>query len=179
MTVLQILTLIGSSSIIATFLSAIINQYFKKIEFRNDYYKIIIQKRIEAYENIEAQIQILKVSILDESDGKSYHRIFYSDEYFNELTSPLLKANSNSLWINKKTNEKLIQLLHIFNKVRFENKDDLTEAGKKYYWEIAYLRDDLENLVRNDLLKLYDFKDIKQKNNKVEGYQFIECNNKK
>jgi hypothetical protein len=178
-----IITAIISSSLIATVLSSIVNYYLKKQDFKNEYFKLLLKKRMDSYEWIENQIALLKSSVLD-SDGKPYHQVFsYGyEEYLKHLQSAQI-ANSYNIWLNQKTNDKWIKILQIFNKISFEynitDDEQLVNAGKKYYWDIANLRDELENLTRNDLLKLYDFKDIKRKNSKPDGFQKIEITKEK
>ena len=89
-------------------------------------------------------------------------------------------TNSQNLWINEKTNKKFTELLHIVNQVAFEfdiyDEKQLIQAGKKYYCPIFEVRDELENLVRKDVLTLYNFSAIRKKNSKPKGMQLININ---
>lgn len=174
-----LITTVISSSVIATLLSSLINLYIKKQDFKNEYYKLLIKKRMDAYEWIENQLALLKTSVIDEHDGKPYHQVFsFGESYFLKYTESTIYTNSNNLWLNQKTNNKLDELIHILNRISFEfdtaKDSDLIKAGKQYYWDIAKVRDELENLTRRDLLKLYNFKHIKKKNSKKKGVQLIE-----
>ena len=40
----------------------------KKIDYRNEYYKNIINKRLNAYQFVENQIAVLKTAVLDDKD---------------------------------------------------------------------------------------------------------------
>lgn len=171
-----IITII-SSSLIATILSSIFNIYLKNMDFKNEYYKSIINKRLLAYEWLEKQIALLKTSVIDENDEKIYHIIFsYGEKEFLKFSQNSLLANAYSLWIDEDTNKILNDLIFIFNQINFEfdvnNKSELISAGKKYYSEIAKLRDELETSVKNDLLRLYKFDKIKKKK-KIAGNQKI------
>ncbi|WP_020539252.1 hypothetical protein [Lewinella cohaerens] len=164
----SLITTIVSSSVIATILSSLINLYTKKQDFKYEYYKILIKKRIESYEWIEQQIAVLKTSVLDSNDPRPFHQIFsFGKDYFLEHSAFSIKVNANNLWLNSKTNDILQKLVYIFNKIGFEydtdNDTELIEAGKAYYEEIAELRDKLEDSVRRDLLRLHKFDDIKGK----------------
>lgn len=174
----SLITTIVSSSVIATVLSSMVNYYLKKQEFKNEYYKMLLAKRMEVYQEVENQISILKTSVLDKSDGKAYHQIFsFGEKHFLMFGQVMSAANSKNIWLNDTTNNKLMELMHIINRVSFEydttDENQLIEAGKKYYWEIANLRDELENLTRKDLLNLYKFSEIRKKTNEL-GLQVID-----
>lgn len=59
-------SIILTSTVIATFLSSAINavvgHYAKQRDFKNDYYKTIIQRRLQAYEQVEALVVKLKTT---------------------------------------------------------------------------------------------------------------------
>lgn len=183
MEVNTVITTIISSSVIATILSSAINYYLKKQDFKNEYFKKIIDKRLNSYEWLENQIGILKNSVLDEKDGQPYHRIFsLGQDYYLKSIESMSLTNSNNTWLNSLTNEKFTELLHLINKISFEfdtsSEAGLISAGKKYYKDIARLRDELENLTINDFIKLYDFKNIKKKKIQTEFTQKIWVNGK-
>jgi len=161
----SIIISIISSSVIATVFASIINIFIKKIEFKQAYYRIILDKRLKAYEWLENQIALLKTTVADDRDNKSYHIIFsYGINEYYDFTKNIMLANAYSLWINERTNVILNDLLHIFNQINLEIKGDkeemLINLGKNYYFKISDLRNTLESTVRNDLLYLYKFSDI-------------------
>ena len=167
---IEIITLIATSTVFATILSSILNYWIsrilKKNDFKNEYFKIVITKRLEVYENIEKQVFLLKTSVMDTDDNKAYHRIFsLGEDFFLKNTEPIWFANSGSIWINSDTREKVKEFIHLINDVSFKNNKDsnyLIEFGKKNYLKIAYLRDDIEELIQQDILTLYDFSKIKE-----------------
>jgi formiminotetrahydrofolate cyclodeaminase len=72
------------TAIIAALLSGYFNIKTKNKEYENSYAKMILEKRLFAYEQINLIINKLKESTLD-SDGKAYHIIFFSKENFNSF----------------------------------------------------------------------------------------------
>jgi hypothetical protein len=176
-----LLTTIISSSVIATILSSLISLRLKKLDFKNEYFKIVIKKRLEAYEELEYIIAALKTSALDANDQKAYHVCFFSPDNFNNFSARLALVNAHNLWLNAEANEKLSQLNLIFNQLKFEFnisiESELILSGKKYYSKIAELRTQIENVTRRDILTLYDFKPI---NKKIveDGYQIIRLKRK-
>ena len=181
---MSLLITIISSSAIATVVSLlgthIINYYSKKADFKHEYFKLVIKKRLEAYEQLEFLIAALKTSALADEDQKPYHICFFSSENYSDYTAHLRLANSHNLWLNGIVSDSLSDLTSIFNQINFEfdtlDESELITARKKYYIRIADLRTDLENHVRTDLLTLHDFSDISNKKAKNE-YKFITCPN--
>lgn len=64
------LNIILTSSLIAGTVSLIVSYLIsvqlKKLDFKNEYYKEILKKRLNAYQHIEAQLAVLKSVDLDE-----------------------------------------------------------------------------------------------------------------
>ncbi|WP_141226064.1 hypothetical protein [Flavobacterium fluvii] len=171
-----ILTSTLVAGIVSTFVSYIISIRLKKLDFKNEYYKEILKKRLTAYEYIEAQLGVLKTVVLDETDGKPYHLMFsYGDKEFFDYQKNLLMAISLSLWIDDDTTnslEKLNELFYNLNiKTHKKSKTEIIEVGKKYYQKISDLRFHLENSTKKGLYNLHNvdkaFK-TKNKNTKRE-----------
>jgi hypothetical protein len=167
MTISSLFISIVSSSLLATIVTSLITFYSKKTDFRNEYFKIVIKKRLDAYEKLEFVIAILKTSALDENDGKAYHLPFFNPDNWMEFSANLALTNSYSLWLNESVNEKLSGLISDINQIRFEyditKSEVLIEAGKKSYDSLASARVELENMARKDVLSLYDFQGISRK----------------
>jgi hypothetical protein len=177
----DLITIIAGSSVLATIFSVLLSYFFnsklKKTDFQNEYYKKVIDKRLEVYELIEYQLSLLKISIVDEKDGKSYHRIFsFDQDFMTENTNPMNLIIGKSIWINKDTKEKINKLSNLISQITFQYdlsiEEGLKKAGKNHYWQIANLREEIELLVSNDLLSLYDFSKLERK--KSQGIQFIQ-----
>lgn len=170
-----------TSSIGAAILNHFGSIYLRNTDFKNEYFKIVIKKRLEAYDLLEYLISILKVSSLDETDGKAYHLIFaYGEDEYIKSTKINTLANSNNIWLSTKADEKLAEILSVFHEINFsyniQSKESLISAGKDYYFRIATLRTELENIVRADLIDLHKISDIRGKKTK-DGY--VQINIKK
>jgi len=159
------ITLILTSSVIAAIVSAIISAIvsikLKHLDYKNDYYKEIIRKRLNAYQFLETQVAVLKSTVFDDYDNKPYHMIFSSGE--KELTNfqkNLFLAISYSIWIDEKTTSTMETLNEVFFHIslKIEQSENLTDLGKEYYKEIAGLRKTLEENVRDDLFNLHNLK---------------------
>lgn len=166
----DLLKVILTSSLVAgifsAVVSAIVSMKLKNLDYKNEYYKKILEKRLEAYKYIEAQISVLKSSVLDE-DGKPYHTIFsYGEQEFYKFQENLHTAIAYGMWINDETSELMDKLNEIFFKISRRvanaNNEGLITLGKDYYQEISVLRKTLEHSVRKDLLGLHNFKKFKK-----------------
>lgn len=163
-----IISIILTSTLIATIVSVIISSIvsikLKQLDYKNEYYKKILDKRLNVYHHIENQIAVLKSSVLDD-DGKAFHLIFSSGkEEFGEFQQNLFLAMSYSLWINDNTIDNLEKLNDLFFKISrqsVENDDELIAIGKEHYNAIADLRKRLEANVKSDLIDLHNFKRFK------------------
>ena len=65
-------------ALVGTFVSGFFTLRAKQNEYLNDFFKIVIGKRVEAYENLESLIQSYKSTVV-EVDNQPYHRPFSSE----------------------------------------------------------------------------------------------------
>ncbi len=160
------LKLILASSFFAGIISAIVSYFItirlKKLDFRNEYYKEILKKRLVAYEYIETQISVLKAVVLGD-DGKPYHMIFGEGENkLLEYQQNLFLAVNKSLWIDQETTKSLERLNDFFfninNKAYGKNEAEIIEIGQQYYKKLSDLRFELENSTKKGLYNLHDMK---------------------
>ena len=158
-----ILTSTILSGLIAAIVSAVMSLWLKNLEFRNEYYKEILARRLDAYKMLENLVAALKSTCFDPVDKRGYNSIFSKGlAYYEEFRVMFDSSMSNNLWINDKTLECLIDLNSILINIEFRiNEGDdnrIIDLGKTYYKDIATLRNKLEASIRHDLLNLYDFK---------------------
>jgi len=149
--------LILSSAVVGAIFSSIVTLYVTERNYRNEYYKKIVEKRFQAHELLNGVISRLKIAVPDK-DGKSYHSIFAgtSEEY--EAFMIELATNGPDFWVMDKTRGALLEL----NKELFrchlllnEMNGNLKEVGKKEYVEIGKLRDKLEDYMLSELPSLH------------------------
>ena len=130
------------AGIISTFVSYFVSVRLKQLDFKNEYYKEILKKRLMAYQYIETQLAVLKSVVLDENDNLPYHSIFsYGDVEFFDYQKNLIMAISYNLWIDEKTTnilEKLNDLFYSLNiKTNGLSEIEMHSLGKKYYQKIS------------------------------------------
>lgn len=175
----ELINVIFASTVIATVISVIVSSVvavrLKNLDYKNEYYKKILEKRLEAYKFLEVQISVLKLSVLG-SDAKPYYAIFSHGELkFYEFQSNLTNAIALGMWMNDDTSKLMDRLSDLFFKIACEisspSKPDLIEIGKKHYMEIGTLRAQLEDSVRADLMTLHNFKSLRKRAKIKSGYR--------
>ncbi len=174
-TTIEILTLIISSSlasaIVTTILGGLISNWLKRIDYADEYYKQVLQRRIETYELLEAEIGILKQSCLDD-DGKTYHLIFaYGRDNFFSLQKGLMAVMAKSLWLSNELQDAVVSINREFLDASFMANDDeeLVVVGKDKYQKIASLRHQLEQIFSYDISMLHQIKPFLKKKSKAKN----------
>lgn len=167
-----IVSLLGSAVISAT-VTGMFNLRSKQKEYINDYYKIVLQKRIIAYEQLENFVLHLKLTVYDIGD-QPYHLCLKDKNSVEEIYENLLLVLTQSLWISNKAFTKTREFNSIFYKVltEFDNENiDTATLGKKYYENVANLRTDIEIIIAKDMLELYDVKKfLKEKKSQISEF---------
>ena len=132
------------------------NVFIKKQEYKNTYLKMVLDKRVVAYEAINTLIGTLKISFLDDEDKQIYHNVFHDQTDFFELLAFFSKITEHELWMSDETRKRLHNLRkQIANCSHQLPARNLIEIGKESYRQIGILRDELEKSFIQDLLHLY------------------------
>jgi hypothetical protein len=146
-----------SSTILAAAIGALAAGIFalqqKNKEYVNDYFKIVLNRRLNAYDKVENLISHLKAAVLD-VDGMPYHILFSKPDDWEYVHQLLFEVLGNGLWLSPKIYAKTREL----NILIFKDgdiKEDLRNFGKRNYEDIANLREDLERLHAVDMLEMH------------------------
>ena len=160
----ELLIALVSSGIIAALISSIVTILFKQIDYKREYYRIIINKRLDAYEALEICLAFLEEAIMTEA-GK-YYTFLESWEEFSDFDQKVRVAFRKGRWISLKTITKLSEMQqYIYPLIETKLKKDLSkyevmdkdlriEASKV----LSTYRNELNELVRVDMLNLYKIK---------------------
>ena len=161
-------------SLLGVVLSAVV-AYFTSINtqrnsYRNEYYKTIIQKSLDAYNFIDTQLMVMRVTMYDETDGKYYH-VFFENEggkYF-EFQNNLTQATVRSIWVSAEMLDAIAILSHIFYEISdkiSDDKEDNIKVGKEYYEKLRIAQLNVSKVLVSDIADLYDVDSfIKRKKN--------------
>lgn len=152
------------------------DMFLKQQEYKNSYLKMVLDKRLAAYEAVNTVIGILKISILDNEDNRTYHNIFHDQTDFFGLLAFFTKITEHELWLSDETKKRLHDLRKLITYCSYQlSTHDLIEIGKEVYQQIAIFRDQLEKSFIKDLSSLY--KIDKFLNNKTIETEFTSTDN--
>ena len=171
------LTVLSTSAVSAVAGAALAGIYalrLKRSEYINDFYKIVVNKRVIAYEQLEALIVELKTSVVGD-DKRAYHLPFASEDGsgWESLHVLLNEVTSKGLWISDEAVEKIRALN--YRLLRQSKPEDLIEFGKENYEAFATLRAALERILAKDMLRLYDVKSfLTTKNKEDSGFNLVQ-----
>lgn len=168
--------LILSSAVVGAMFSSFATLYVTERNYRNEYYKIIVEKRFQAHEVLNGIISKLKIAIPD-TDGRSYHTIFAgtTEEYDAFMVG--LAVNAPDFWVSRKTRETLLELNKEFFRCHLLlNKMDgnLKEIGKMEYKVIGGLRDKLEKCLLSELPSLHKVRNFLKRKTIIEDYNVFD-----
>jgi len=147
-----------SSSLISIVAGALIAGWFnlrsKRNEYANEYFKLVLARRLAAYEEVERLITMLKAAVLDD-DQRPYHILFSKDDDHAAVYKLLFAVLSKALWLSDDLFGRTRELNVL---VYSDNVDEtgLIEFGKKNYIAIAELRTKTERLYARDMLTLHN-----------------------
>lgn len=168
-----IIEVLLTSATISAIVGGLMSWWFQEKSYRNDYYKTIISKRLEAYENVSSIVMQLKITVVD-NDNKPYHIGLHEspNQLYKTLMSMCLAAMSN-IWLSEEMIEELTKL----NKVTYlisnnNNSDNGVSIAKDYYEEVGQLRTDIENCIKQDMKDLYDVKKFLKKETTCKHISF-------
>lgn len=164
-----------SSSVVSALISAGIGGWIslrtKKDEYTNTYYKMILERRIGAYEEVEALISTIKTAVVD-SDRRPYHILFSNVNGHAELWATLQKGMGQALWLS----DDLFEATRELNMLVYADTSEaegLIEFGKRRYEEIGKLRTKLEKLHARDMIELHDIKRFLRSKKSQDAYAVL------
>jgi len=153
----DIWTIILTSSVVAGLVSGAVSGLFnlliKNLEYANDYYKIVVRRRVDAYEMLENFIGLFRSCVMD-VDRFPYHIVFAGEDPQAAIFAATIDMQSKSIWIDKGAFEASQKLNYLLFDVP-SDPQDCVEFGKRHYQEIANLRDNLERAVADDMLNIH------------------------
>jgi hypothetical protein len=178
----QLAWISGGCALLGALAGSMVSGYFtlraKRSEYLNDFFKIVICKRVEAYEHLEALIQAYKSAVID-TDKQPYHSPFATSNQHMESLLRMGAAINSGLWLTDATFDSLQQINYIQFRIP-EDEEDRIRFGKEHYRELAKLRDTLERQLAADMLDLHrvrEFLTAKRKHSR--GFHAIDSAQKK
>ena len=166
----QLVLAIFSSSVIGVAIGAFIagrfNLSVKDREYENEYYKLVLTKRIAAYESIQQLVTGLKTAVLDE-ERQPYHLLLSHEVGPIEAHKLLFEISSQALWLS----DDLFLQTRDLGRLLFgatNHEGGAVAFAKKHYQKLATFREEIERLHLRDILSLHKVKQFLQ-TKRVEG----------
>jgi hypothetical protein len=156
--------LIGAAISLLTFLATKkVDDFFKKVDFKRDYYKKIIDKRMLAYAEVETTVRKLSKIHEFREHKIAYPAIFNNlsdlNNYINELN---LKLN-NALWLSVEMIEALQDLMNYLNDLIHEhdllyelNEDGVSDVGHKVCKDVVQKFHEITYIIFKDIKSFHE-----------------------
>jgi hypothetical protein len=168
--------LVSGSALFGVLVGALVSGYFtlraKRNEYLNDFYKIVIAKRVDAYERVEARIQMYKCAVVDER-SESYHYAFSSEKQHMNSLICMADAMNRGLWLSDEIFDAIQKINYLQYRIP-EDADARIHFGKQHYVEFANMRETLEKLLTRDMLDLHNVRQfLKAKHKRSSGFRYV------
>ena len=151
----QLVALVFSSSVLAALISLAGNHVLAQLQFKRDYFKEIIGKRLNAYQQVDELIGILRMTTYDDS-GRIAHALFLNKAIYERATFIAAAAVGLSLYLSESIRDTLSKVNFILLKLpQNASESDAFDIGVAERDALSELRQKLEHLVAADLLELY------------------------
>lgn len=94
-------------------------QELKEKDYKNDFYKRIIEKRLKAWERAEELMGLLAPAYIDQGDNRNYFSYFSSTELFENVLDMIRSSIvTQAIWMDKKYMDDLRKLHNVLADIR-------------------------------------------------------------
>ncbi len=155
---MEITTLL-SGAVLGAFVTGAFTIFSKYMEYKNSYLKMIVEKRVIAYEKLDVVIQNLKIAVVD-NDAKPYHQILTDKKSFFDFLQLIHNTMAQEFWMSDNTKSLLLKLHQKLISYIFKNEQgiEFINIGKDNYKQIGIQRDELEKSILKDFPNIYKVK---------------------
>ena len=183
MKIVELIITVLSSSILAAMLTSIVNWKLHNSNYRKEYYKKILDKRLEGFELVQGLTAKMKFQVALENYATAsicFDQISYQNFIF-ELGGVIEK----SFWLDESTSNKLTELnVYLYNNIgrQMDNlseersqdqiNEKFQELGHIHWEKIRNFRKELEYLINLELTKLHKVEGFFKKNLKKNPKTF-------
>lgn len=169
---INILSSAGVASIISAIVGYVFNVLMQKRKYKDDYYKMVIAKRMDAYSKTEQVCKLLKTHTYDNETEGTYCIAFGSMDALLTLCKMMHNALSDNIWLSDSIHAEMQKLNNIIVEIEDGCRTkgfDVKRIGIELYADIDTKRINIEKQYAKDMLTLHDVKDFlksKTKKNK-------------
>lgn len=174
--------------ILSGVLAAIVSIWTQKLQYRNEYYKLLINKRLEAYEILDKTLHST-ISIVD-AEGRTCYSFMLTYNKFNEFLVDFKNVlNYSRMYSNNTWNiiSNLRKLVFEYNgrihELYLKEESIVTEEyitvigshyhisiANEYYKRFENLIDKLQKSIYIDMLELHQIRKIKKKSKSINQH---------
>ena len=178
MTTEQIITIVLTSSVLSSILTVFMQWVFRHLDYKLDFKKKVIDKRITAYENID--LITWKLSSIVQDGETSWSAILDSEHEFNQFIVHLTLARKDKLWLSRNLENKLSELnaflINLQNDNVLKTEKDYNILGNSNFKKIRNFRKEIEEIHKKDFKNLDKVKSFF--NEKSHSNKFYKINRK-
>lgn len=166
MNIWEIIAAVLSSSVIGSILTLFGHYKMNHQSFKHDFYKKVIDKRIDAYGRVESLTNRMQV-LSRQKEGLAPLFMCLGYDHFTRVSFEIPEVLNSSLWLSSEICNNLQQFNRLFNEIDnqthgFEKEDALNNilirAGIEHCAQIRQIRHNIQEAVVQDFKKLYDVK---------------------
>ncbi len=169
MTTIEIIGLVLTSSVVSAVLTSFIDWKIQNRNYRNEYYKKLLDKRLEAYENVEDLISRL-ITVVIIGKGRTCNLFFtFGIEGLDQFIISLPFVMKKSFWVNSEITGKITELnvllVEIDNQIDRQGdvKRQLEDFGAINREKIREIRESIQTLLYKDFENLHDIEKFVKK----------------
>lgn len=155
------------NAIVTAVISAIVTNvclwWHKKADYKRDYYKKIVDKRIKAYEAVEKMVAHLNKTARVEDENKKFLACCYPMNNTKKFFEDMAEVEKYRLWLERDCRECLDRINTIMEPFyTFYSTNEINMSGKRCSKAIEvcpYLekeRDELRDIIKKNIIKLHD-----------------------
>ena len=166
---ITVLSSAGIASIISTIVGCVFNVLMQKRKYKDDYYKMVINRRMNTYEKVENVLNSLRTWTPKNSTQTTFCVIFENEEILVDFHKQLYDVMVDSVWLSEGINDNFEALNELIIKTEqgiMECGFDVNQMGTHLNDLMVDIHNHLETHYINDMLKLYDVKDFLESKNK-------------
>jgi hypothetical protein len=159
----QVLTLLLSSSLLSAGLTSLITLLVSKANYKREYYKKLLDRRLNAYEEVELVINSLSTFIRTDKGELCPFVCAGGEQRRIEFLGMILRTSSHSLWLSSEVSGLLTELnVFMLNEIDnhiSQNGDyntQLEQLGAKNAATFRRLREELQDAMYSDLRNMSD-----------------------
>lgn len=152
----KIIALILTSSVLSSVLTVLVQYFFKFLDYRLDYKKKIIDKRINAYENVGSITW--QLAFITQDGEMAWSGIFTSEKDFDNFLVNLTLARKDQIWLSQELTKKFTELnaflINLQNDHTPVDERDYNKLGNENFSIIRKFREEIESIYKNDFRNL-------------------------